>query len=272
MRRIDNTRLPGHDELSEILEREEYRPVAPGKENVHYPEFSTIIALLGSLNLSTELFTKDVASIHEAVSKGELLLGELVGKLVGQEIDKKTRSLLDDCYAYLAEEDVPQPSDLIFVFGGKTPSRPEVAAKLYKQGLAAAVWMSGGNAIYAQDSSRPEADIYREIAVDNGVPQDAISTERTSVTVPDNVRVSLNLFDTQGRDIKSLIIVNSPYTQRRGWAIFKKHLSDDIVIYRVNCSTKPEFTCDNWYKQENTLRVVLNEFMKMRASVVYNTA
>jgi len=196
----------------------------------------------------------------------------MISKLTGKELDDQTRGLLDDCYAYLAEEDTPQPSDLIFVFGGKTLSRPEVAAKLFHQGLAAEIWMSGGNAIYAQNTARTEADIYREIAVDRGVPQDAISTEITSITVPDNVRASLNRLDEMGRDIKSLIIVNSPYTQRRGWVIFRKHLADDVAVYRVNCSTKPEFSRDKWHKQENTLRVVLNEFMKMRASVVYNTA
>ncbi len=272
MKRTDNTRLPGRDELSEILEREEYRPVAAGKEDVHYPEFSTIIALLGNLDLASDLFTEDVPSIHQAVARGDVLLGQMVGKLVGRELDDQTGSLLDDCYDYLAEEDIPRPGDLIFVFGGKTPSRPEVAAKLYHQGLSAEIWMSGGNAIYAQDTARTEADIYREIAVEHGVPMDAISTERTSITVPDNVRASLNRLDEMGRDIKSLIIVNSPYTQRRGWAIFKKHLPDDVEVYRVNCTTKPEFSRENWYKQEHTLRVVLNEFMKMRASVVYNTA
>jgi hypothetical protein len=272
MKRTDNTRLPGHDELSEILEREEYRPVAVGKENIHYPEFSTIIALLSQLELASDLFTEAVASIHEAVAAGDLLLAQIVSKLSGLKLDGKTLGLLDGCYGYLAEEDVPQPSDLIFVFGGKTPSRPEVAARLYQQGLAAAVWMSGGNAIYAQDKTLTEAEIYRGIAIEHGVPADAISTERTSITVPDNVRVSLNLLDAMSRDINSLIIVNSPYTQRRGWALFKKHLADDVAVYRVNCATKPEFSRENWYKQDNTLRVVLNEYMKMRASVVYNTA
>ena len=272
MKRTDNTRLPGHDELSEILEREEYRAVAAGKEDIHYPEFSTIIALLGRLDLAPDLFTKDVETIHQAVAQGDSLLGKMVGKLTIHEPDGQMRNLLDDCYDYLAEEDVPQPSDLIFVFGGKTPSRPEVAAKLYQRGLAAEIWMSGGNAIYAQNLLRTEADIYCDIAVVNGVPKTAISIERRSITVPDNVRASLNLLDKMGRDIKSFIIVNSPYTQRRGWVIFKKHLPDNVAIYRVNCSTKAEFSRENWYKQENTLRIVLNEFMKMRASVVYNTA
>ena len=272
MKRSDNTRLPDHDELSEILEREEYRAVAAGKEDIHYPEFSTLVALLEKLDLPSSLFTEDVSSIHEAVAQGDLLLGQVISKLTGKELDDQTQGLLDDCYAYLAEEDTPQPSDLIFVFGGKTPSRPEVAAKLFHQGLAAEIWMSGGNAIYAQDITIPEAEIYAGIAVGLGVPEDAISIERTSITVPDNVRVTLNRLDEAGRDIKSLIIVNSPYTQRRGWAVFKKHLADDVEVYRVNCSTKPEFSRDNWYKQENTLRVILNEFMKMRASVVYNTA
>jgi hypothetical protein len=71
---------------------------------------------------------------------------------------------------------------------------------------------------------------------------------------------------------QSIILVNSSYTQRRGWAIIKKHLPDSVRLYRVNSGTGEQYTRENWYKQENTLRVVLNEFIKMRASVVYNTA
>ncbi len=270
--RSDNTRLPGYEELIKILAQEEFRPVAPGKEAVHYPDFSTIVTLLSYLDLSTDLFTGHVDSIYEAVASGDALLECVVGALARQQTDERTVNLLDACYAYLAEEDKPEPSDLIFVFGGKTPARPQRAAELYNRGFAAEIWMSGGNAIYAQDKTHSEAVIYRDVALAQGVPTDAILLEAKSITVPDNVRVSLNLMDKLGRHITSVIIVNSPYTQRRGWVLFKKHLPDDVQVYRVNCDTKPEFSRDNWYKQESTLRVVLNEFMKMRASVVYNTA
>ena len=255
-----------------ILQKEEWRPVAPGKEDVHYPDFATICALLNHLGLSDELFTSEVTTIYEAVRRGDALLAELVAKLTTQDVNEPTRSLLDDCYAYLSEADDPKPSDLIFVFGGKTAARPERAAQLYHNALSAHILMSGGNAIYAQDQSLKEAAIYRDLAITAGVPHDAIILEDRSITVPDNIRVSLNMLDASGQSFSSIILVNSPYTQRRGWSIFKKHLPDSVQLYRVNCTTKLEFAPGNWYHQENTLRVVLNEFMKMRASVVHNTA
>ena len=228
--------------------------------------------LLRHLGLADELFTREVATIHEAVARGDALLVSIVSVLTGCKPDSRTRDLLDRCYDYLSEEDVPKPSDLIFVFGGKTPARPERAAQLYAKGLAPRMMMSGGNAIYAQHKDKTEAEIYRDIAIGSGVPVEAIIVESTSITVPDNVRVSLNLLDEMGIQVDSFTLVNSPYTQRRGWALFKKHVPDKVTLYRVNCDTKPEFSRDQWYQQENTMRVVLSEFMKMRASVVYNTA
>lgn len=270
--RTDNTRLPGSDELDNILSREEFRPVAQGKEGVHYPDFATIVALLKHLGLPSELFLSPIDSIHTAVARGDVLMAELVEQRTELILNAEGTELLDACYDYLAEADEPEPSDLIFVFGGKTPARPILAADLYQRELAAQILVSGGNAIYAQDRATTEADIYAGIMLDAGVPPDAIIRETKSITVPDNIRVSLNLLDSMGQSVSSLILVNSPYTQRRGWAIFRKHLPDDVRLYRLNCDTKPEFSRGQWYKQEATFRVVVSEFMKMRASVVYNTA
>lgn len=272
MRRTDNTRLPGDEELAEILEREEFRPVAPGKEDVHYPDFTVMTDLLTSLSLHSDLFTEPVGSIYEAVRRGDGLLDQMVRRLVQPEIASRTRSELDACYAYLSEEDEPQPSDLIFVFGGKTLARPGRAAELYARDLAPTIMMSGGSPIYALSGQMTEARLYRGEAIRLGVPGDAILSEDKSITVPDNVRVSLNLLEARQFPLTSIIVVNSPYTQRRGWAIFKKHLPDSVVVRRVNCDTKPEFYRSQWYLQEPTLKIVLSEFMKMRASVVYNTA
>jgi uncharacterized SAM-binding protein YcdF (DUF218 family) len=179
--------------------------------------------------------------------------------------------LFDSAYEYLSEEDNLQASDFIFVFGAKTPLRAEKAAELYKKGLGENVVVSGGSPFYQPDEE-VGADRYRRILVENGVPQGQIISENRSITMPDNVRSSLNLLDNYGINPRSMILVNSPYAQRRGWSIMKKYLPGSVSLYRVNSDVDQELSKDQWYKQEKSLRVVLNEFIKMRAGVVSNTA
>lgn len=270
--RANNVPLPKRKELEEILKKEVYRPVPASKEKIHYPKFESIIDLLSHYRLPAEIFVNDSLDIFDVVSEGEILVNKLIAKILADEVNSELTKILNRIYDYLSEEDKPEEADILFVFGGKTILRAEKALELYKKGLVKKVVLSGGNPIYSNEKNRSEADIYKAYLLENGVPEEHSIVENKSITVPDNIRCSLNLFDEIGLEIGSLILVNSPYIQRRAWAIFKKHLPDSIKIFRVNSDTKPEYSKDNWYKQRETLKIILNEFVKMRASVVYNTA
>lgn len=272
VKRADNTVLPDTAELSRILETEVFFPVAPGKEHIHYPEFETIVTLLDTLGVETAIFTEDVAGIHEAVTEGQKVIDVAVSKLMAEKPNEAILGLLNVAYDYLAVTDELKAAEMIFVFGGKTPLRMDKAAELYNAGMGESVFISGGNPIYSGVNQMSEAERYYKIGSDAGIPKGKMVLETNSITMPDNVRCSLMMMKALPLDPQSIILVNSPYTARRGWAIFKKHLPESVELIRVNSDTKPEYARDQWYLQERTARVVLNEFVKMRASVVYNTA
>jgi uncharacterized SAM-binding protein YcdF (DUF218 family) len=272
IKRVDNTVLPDTAELSRILETEVFFPIADGKVDIHYPEFGTIISLLETLGVETAVFTKDISDIHEAVTEGQKLIDEAVIKLIAQQPNDETIALLNAVYEYLSETDELKAADMIFVFGGKTPLRMECAAQLFNDGMGESVFISGGNPIYSGVNQMSEAERYYKIGSDGGIPKGKMILETNSITMPDNVRCSLAMMKALPLDPQSIILVNSPYTARRGWALFKKHLPESVELIRVNSATKPEYAPDEWYLQERTARVVLNEFVKMRASVVHNTA
>ena len=271
MPRQDNSMLPDNDELSRILLVEETRVVPSANLNMHFPDFSLLEELLLHFKLSTNILTDEQLDIHQAVLEGSRLLDTLVFQILGDP-SEKTKQLLDKIYDYLSEEDSPEISTVMFVFGSPTPLRAIKAVELYKQQLAPLIVVSGGNPIYSSGHTETEAARYKEILMESGIPETAIISENMSITIPDNVRRSLNLLEQQSSLPESMIIVNSPYAQRRGWAVLKKHLPQNIAVYRVNSECAEEYKKENWYRQEKTLRVVLNEFIKMRASVVYNTA
>ncbi|HED38668.1 MAG TPA: YdcF family protein, partial [Ignavibacteria bacterium] len=125
---------------------------------------------------------------------------------------------------------------------------------------------------YGNNQSATEAEIYAQIAVDAGVPKNSIIIENKSITIPDNVRSSLNLLDKKGISYGSIILVNSPYTQRRGWVHFKKYIPDTIKLIRVNSETGEQYKKDFWYKNPTGIDVVIGEFLKAKIAVSLNTA
>ena len=160
---------------------------------------------------------------------------------------------------------------MIFVFGSSNLARAEKAVELYKKDLAPKIIFSGGSPIY--DPVRPvEAREYRRLALKQGVPDKAIIVEDQSITTADNIKCSLNLLDQLKVKLEKIILVNSPSSQRRGWCHFKKYLPDKIKLFRINCATKPEYNKVNWFRNEAGIRIILNEFVKMKVAVILDTA
>jgi hypothetical protein len=269
--RNDKSILPEDTELTRILEKEAKRVVSPENLELHFPQYETAMRIFEHYGISTDIFVDPSLDIQQVVARGKQLLDQLVQKIEFNELSEEEVTLFNSAYDYLSEEDSPKMSDFIFVFGARTPLRAEKAAELYKKGLAKNVIVGGGSPFYQPDEETG-ADRYRRILVENGIPHGQIISENKSITMPDNVRSSLNLLDNYGIQPRSMILVNSPYAQRRGWSIMRKYLPDSVSLYRVNSDVDQELSKDEWYKQEKSLRVVLNEFIKMRAGEVSNTA
>ncbi|MDX2776607.1 hypothetical protein PV379_04555 [Streptomyces caniscabiei] len=146
MLRADNTSLPDTVELSHILRTETDYAIPIENASLHFPDFSLFQELLIQYNEVTTIFD-DSQTIHDVVVAGTSLLDRIVPKLLRDQTPVR-RQLFDALYDYLAEKDIPQKSDILLVFGARTPLRAEKAAALYHRGIAATVVLSGGNPIY----------------------------------------------------------------------------------------------------------------------------
>lgn len=270
-KRSSHIQLPLGDDISDIAASEMQRPLAPEKVGVHYAKFDAIEGLCIHLGIKTNFFVLDDKKPEEILAEGAKLLDKLVVKLLGQNPTGQTLQLLNAAYQYLSQEDKPQVSDLIFVFGGRTPLRIETAITLFNDGLAPRILVSGRGPLYDGTIEIPEARKYAEIAMANGVPQSAILIEDESITLVDNIKRSLSLLESSGTSVNSLIIVNSPYVQRRGWCMWRKYLPDSCRLYRVNCATGPDLRPETWYRNQDGLRVVLGEFIKLRTGVAFDS-
>jgi uncharacterized SAM-binding protein YcdF (DUF218 family) len=106
-------------------------------------------------------------------------------------------------------------ADVIVVLGGDISTRPEYAAALFRQGCAPDIIVSGGKE-------------YREILLDEGVPESAIHLETESRNTMENAKFSIPILKRMGA--RRVIIVTSWYHSRRALKCFEK-VAPDIAFY-----------------------------------------
>lgn len=127
---------------------------------------------------------------------------------------------------YLSPQDKLQPADVIVaISGGETASRTAEAVRLYKEGLAPKLLFSGA----AQDTSGPSnAAAMRLEALRQGVRRQDILIEESSQNTAQNAEASAAVLNREG--VKSLILVTSPYHQRRASLEFHRSLGKGVRI------------------------------------------
>ena len=272
--RKNSSEIPEIKELEAILQREAKRRVAPGKENKHFANFELLIRWLELIGLPTDILNQDL-TWQELVILGARVQSQIVSRTLRiiKEGNRELENLMRNITKYLGEEDTPQQSDMIFVFGSKSLARIEAAVNLYKQGLAPRIFISGGMPIY-EKREKSEAAIFKEWAIEHGVPSRDIIIHDTAISVPDNVRGGLNMMDKLSIPYKSIILVTVWFAMKRSWAHMIKYVSQDTKLYRVNSVLTPasNFTTNGWWKNEIGIKIIFNEFGKLKISEVLNSS
>ena len=101
-------------------------------------------------------------------------------------------------------------ADAIIVLGGEPLARPTEAARLYQEGVAPKVFVTGTG-----DAAR-----CRRVLLGAGVPASAIVTEAKATTTYANATLLKPLL--QDAKVTSALIVTSPFHTRRALATFRK--------------------------------------------------
>lgn len=158
---------------------------------------------------------------------------------------------------YLSPQDELRQADMIVaVSGGETEQRTREAVELYEHGLAGMILFSGA----AEDKSGPSnAAAMRQSAINDGVPPENILIEEDSTNTTENALFSAGIIKKQGA--KSIILVTSPYHQRRASLNFQKALGPDIEIIN-HSATDSAWRKNSWWTQDYTMQLTLSELQK----------
>jgi len=158
------------------------------------------------------------------------------------KIDKLAKTIWD--YHHLNHQ--LKKAACIFVLGSHDTRVAEYAADLFLKGYAPNIIFSGGLGNLTKDIfQKPEADIFADIAIKRGVPQEKILIENRSTNTGENVEFTKKLLAEKGLNFNSFILVQKPYMERRTFATFKKIWSRKKIIV-----TSPQISFDDYYNDQ----------------------
>jgi uncharacterized SAM-binding protein YcdF (DUF218 family) len=98
-----------------------------------------------------------------------------------------------------------------------------------------------------------EADLMARIALDMGVPAEAIFIENKSTNTGENILFTQQMLEEKGLHPHSFLLVQKPYMERRSYATFKKHWPDKELIV-----TSPQIAFEDYPTPGMTMERVID--------------
>lgn len=163
-------------------------------------------------------------------------------------------ALAQKLWDYHHTNQVPEKSNCILALGSHDLRVAERAAELYLDGFAHLLIMSGGLGNFTKDMwTEKEADKFATIAIQKGVPENAILIENKSTNTGENILYTQKLLEEKRLHPQSFIVVQKPYMERRSYATFKKHWPDKKLLV-----TSPQISFEEYPTQEISMEKVIN--------------
>jgi len=170
--------------------------------------------------------------------------------MLTEEVIQLAQSIWD--YHHMQQQLVK--SDCIFVLGSHDTRVAHRGAELYLQGWAPLLIFSGGLGRLTKDAwTESEASLFARIAVEKGVPREAIVVEDQSTNTGENILFTKRLLEETGRAPNSFILVQKPYMERRTYATFQKQWPGKTV-----CVTSPQILFRQYPNAEMPMEKVIH--------------
>ena len=179
-------------------------------------------------------------------------------------IDKR----LQEIWNYMKLNQTIPNVDLIIGCGCVNLDIPIKCAELYKKGLAPKILFAGGLGKVTKDNfQKSEAEIYKEIALKNGVLEKDIIIEDKSTNTGDNFRFAKEILTKNNIKWDSICIVHRPFGERRTYSSAQSILSDKEIYITSPSTTFEEYLTDLEKRTEteiyNEISVIVGDIQRM---------
>lgn len=167
---------------------------------------------------------------------------------------------------YLSPQDGLTKADaIVAISGGDTQARTKEAVRLYQEGWAKHLIFSGA----AFDPNSPSnAAAMAQAAEDAGVPATAIELDEIAANTRQNAAGVAAIVKAQ--DYQSIILVTSPYHQRRASIVFSRELPANVAIYN-HSTTDLDWRRSHWWATPTSRSLTIAELQKVVYELVSGT-
>jgi uncharacterized SAM-binding protein YcdF (DUF218 family) len=155
------------------------------------------------------------------------------------------------------------PADAIVVLGSHDTRVAERGAELFLAGWAPWLVLSGNLGTLTSGLwSRPEAEIFAEVASARGVPRERMLIERRATNTAENVDYSRALLAQHGVAARKAIAVQKPYMERRTLATFRQRWPELAVLV-----TSPQIEFEDYPNEQITrddvIHIMVGDFQRL---------
>lgn len=157
---------------------------------------------------------------------------------------------------YLSPSDNLIPADAIVVVSGDG-DRMKHAIDLYKQGLAPKLILSGASS----DGLTSNALAMHLEASAAGIQDEAVIMEEKARNTFENALYTKEIIQNQG--MRSIILVSSPYHQRRVYETFRSVFKKSNIKLQNSPSVYSDWNSHNWWESERELYLTQSEVGKI---------
>ena len=178
---------------------------------------------------------------------------------------------LNRIWDYLRLDQPIEKADCIIAFGSFDIKVAELGAELYLKGYAEYLLMTGGLGKGTLGRwTKPESEVFAEIALKKGVPESALIIENKSTNTGENIAFSKLLLRQREIKVRKIIGIQKPFMGRRLYATLKKQWSEIECII-----TSPEMEMEEYFieitksgmPREELIRIMLGDFIRISTYV-----
>lgn len=171
-------------------------------------------------------------------------------------------NLIDCISDFIFVDDFITSSDVILIPGGSHPQLAEMAAKLYKQGMAPYI-LASGHANPKIPNYSSEAEYLKSIAVDLGVPPEKFICENKASHTFENAEFSCQMLRNMNIKADKIILVCKAFHSRRVLFTYRYNFPASTEFLVASVTDKQGLCKSKWYTKPEYVSTVMSEVEKI---------
>ncbi len=148
-------------------------------------------------------------------------------------------------------------ADVIIGLGSYDLRVADRCAEMFYAGVSSRIVFTGSLGNWTREKwDRPEAEVFAERALERGVPEEAIFRETEATNIGENISLTRRLLESQGTEVRKIVVVTKPNTIRRAFATASKVWPE--IEWFTDC---PQFQFTAQPMAEHPLEALINEMV-----------